>query len=97
MSHVFLIFLQYVFFFFKNIKSYSIICLFIGFISLEEFKEACQLIGEHLDQPTEDAVDICKSMDMNKDGMVDLNEFLETFRLVQHQQSLEDIDTEEED
>ncbi|XP_073996723.1 retinal degeneration C isoform X3 [Rhodnius prolixus] len=68
-----------------------------GFISLEEFKEACQLIGEHLDQPTEDAVDICKSMDMNKDGMVDLNEFLETFRLVQHQQSLEDIDTEEED
>ncbi|CAH1400573.1 unnamed protein product [Nezara viridula] len=66
------------------------------YISLEEFKEACQLIGEHLDQPQEEAIDICKSMDMNKDGLVDLNEFLETFRLVENQHSL-DMEFDEED
>ncbi|XP_014248731.1 serine/threonine-protein phosphatase rdgC isoform X3 [Cimex lectularius] len=67
-----------------------------GYISVEEFKDACQLIGEHLDQSTETAVDICKSMDMNKDGLVDLNEFLETFRLVESQHSIE-LESEEED
>lgn len=30
----------------------------------------------------EQLVDICRLMDINKDGLVDLNEFLETFRLV---------------
>lgn len=53
-----------------------------GYISLEEFQEACSLLGEHLEHPAEQALDICKSMDINKDGLVDLNEFLETFRLV---------------
>ncbi|XP_054267756.1 serine/threonine-protein phosphatase rdgC-like [Macrosteles quadrilineatus] len=53
-----------------------------GYISLEEFKDACELLGEHLQHPQDEALDICKSMDINKDGLVDLNEFLETFRLV---------------
>lgn len=35
----------------------------------------------------EQLVDICRLMDMNKDGLVDLNEFLETFRLVDMKQN----------
>lgn len=57
--------------------------MFTGFISLEEFEEACSLLGEHLNSPQNEVMDMCKSMDINKDGLVDLNEFLETFRLVQ--------------
>lgn len=55
-----------------------------GYISMEEFSEAASLLQEHLQNPIspEQLVDICCSMDINKDGMVDLNEFLETFRLV---------------
>lgn len=51
---------------------------------MEEFSEAASLLQEHLQNPIspEQLVDICCSMDINKDGMVDLNEFLETFRLV---------------
>ncbi|RZC41706.1 serine/threonine-protein phosphatase rdgC, partial [Asbolus verrucosus] len=55
-----------------------------GFISLDEFSEACNLIKEHMPNPItqEQLVEICRLMDINKDGLVDLNEFLETFRLV---------------
>ncbi|XP_044729651.1 serine/threonine-protein phosphatase rdgC [Chrysoperla carnea] len=55
-----------------------------GYISLEEFSEACALLREHMPNPIseESLLDICRLMDMNKDGLVDLNEFLETFRLV---------------
>lgn len=35
----------------------------------------------------EQLLDICKLMDMNKDGLVDLNEFLETFRMVDPEQA----------
>lgn len=63
-----------------------------GFITLEEFSEACQLIGKYMPNPmTQDQlVDICRLMDINKDGLVDLNEFLESFRLAE--KSLQDED-----
>lgn len=59
-----------------------------GFISLEEFSDACNLIKEHMPNPItqEQLLDICRLMDMNKDGLVDLNEFLETFRMVDPEQ-----------
>ncbi|KAJ8871267.1 hypothetical protein PR048_027575 [Dryococelus australis] len=55
-----------------------------GYISKEEFADACALLEKHLQNPfsKEQQLDICRSMDINKDGLVDLNEFLETFRLV---------------
>lgn len=54
-----------------------------GFISLDEFAEACELLKKHLPEhdTKEQLLDMCKMMDINKDGLVDLNEFLETFRL----------------
>ncbi|XP_058834383.1 serine/threonine-protein phosphatase rdgC isoform X2 [Topomyia yanbarensis] len=53
-----------------------------GQISLEEFGEACELLKKHFPHNThEQLLDMCKMMDINKDGLVDLNEFLETFRL----------------
>lgn len=56
----------------------------IGYITLEEFSDACNLLRKHMPNPItqEQLVDICRLMDINKDGLVDLNEFLETFRLV---------------
>ncbi|CAD7081267.1 unnamed protein product [Hermetia illucens] len=54
-----------------------------GYISLEEFSDACNLLRKHLPEhdTQEQLLEICKMMDINKDGLVDLNEFLETFRL----------------
>ena len=58
--------------------------MFIGYISLDELADACNLIKEHMPcNMTEDQLsEICRMMDINKDGLVDLNEFLETFRMV---------------
>lgn len=65
-----------------NILIYFI--YFSGYITLEEFSDACNLLRKHMPNPItqEQLVDICRLMDINKDGLVDLNEFLETFRLV---------------
>lgn len=54
-----------------------------GQISLDEFGEACHLLHKHLPEhdTEEDLLEMCKMMDINKDGLVDLNEFLEAFRL----------------
>lgn len=69
---------------------------------MEEFAEACDLLGQHLGSsiPEQQKLEMAKSMDMNKDGKIDLNEFLETFRIVsaEHEQEGEDsLDYEELD
>lgn len=53
-----------------------------GYISLDEFSEACELLRQHFPFEThEQLMEMCRMMDINKDGLVDLNEFLEAFRL----------------
>lgn len=56
---------------------------------MDEFAEACELLRKHLPEhdTKEQLLDMCKLMDINKDGLVDLNEFLETFRLCEQAKS----------
>ncbi|XP_075193583.1 serine/threonine-protein phosphatase with EF-hands 2 [Anomaloglossus baeobatrachus] len=54
-----------------------------GLISFEEFKNTWKLLSSHLkiDVSDEAICNMAKSMDFNKDGNIDINEFLEAFRL----------------
>ncbi|CRK98102.1 CLUMA_CG011470, isoform A [Clunio marinus] len=55
-----------------------------GLISIDEFKQACELLSGYLPNYNVDQMlENCRMMDMNKDSHVDLNEFLEAFRLCQ--------------
>lgn len=58
-----------------------------GCISMEEFQDACQLLSKHIGSniPPETVKDMAQSIDINKDGNIDFNEFLEAFRLVDTQ------------
>lgn len=54
---------------------------------MDEFAEACDLLQKHLPEhdSKEELMEMCKLMDINKDSLVDLNEFLETFRLCEQE------------
>ncbi|XP_056424689.1 serine/threonine-protein phosphatase with EF-hands 2 isoform X2 [Hyla sarda] len=54
-----------------------------GLISFEEFKHTWKLLSSHLniDVSDEAICNLAKSIDFNKDGNIDINEFLEAFRL----------------
>ncbi|KAM5337518.1 serine/threonine-protein phosphatase with EF-hands 2 isoform 1-T1 [Glossophaga mutica] len=56
-----------------------------GFISLDEFRQTWKLFSSHMKiDITDDCVcDLARSIDFNKDGRIDINEFLEAFRLVE--------------
>ncbi|XP_032079928.1 serine/threonine-protein phosphatase with EF-hands 2 isoform X1 [Thamnophis elegans] len=55
-----------------------------GFISLDEFQQIWKLFSSHMniDISDENICDLARSIDFNKDGKIDFNEFLEAFRLV---------------
>ncbi|XP_057313547.1 serine/threonine-protein phosphatase with EF-hands 2-like [Hydractinia symbiolongicarpus] len=55
-----------------------------GFISTEEMEEACHMLNKHTNGliPESGIQDLAKTLDINKDGKIDFNEFLEAFRLV---------------
>ncbi|XP_069369347.1 serine/threonine-protein phosphatase with EF-hands 2 isoform X2 [Paralichthys olivaceus] len=55
-----------------------------GSISFEEFRQTWKLLSSHLKTEISDEViaDLAQSIDFNKDGSIDINEFMEAFRLV---------------
>lgn len=56
-----------------------------GQISLDEFRDCCRLIRQHdvSSSLSDKSIDeMAQTMDLNKDGYINLNEFLEAFRLV---------------
>ncbi|CAH8496438.1 unnamed protein product [Heterobilharzia americana] len=63
-----------------------------GRISLNEFKHACLRLPNWTEINEKIVMDMARSIDINKDGLIDFNEFLETFRLVEsdhnHHESL---------
>ncbi|KAM4701390.1 serine/threonine-protein phosphatase with EF-hands 1 [Discoglossus pictus] len=56
-----------------------------GLISIEEFHQTWKLFSSHLNIDIDDSTinDLAHSIDSNKDGSIDFNEFLEAFRVVQ--------------
>ncbi|RXM32687.1 Serine/threonine-protein phosphatase with EF-hands 2 [Acipenser ruthenus] len=55
-----------------------------GLISIEEFRQTWRLFSSHLHIHVDNAAidDLARSIDFNKDGSIDFNEFLEAFRVV---------------
>ncbi|XP_070780644.1 serine/threonine-protein phosphatase with EF-hands 2-like [Enoplosus armatus] len=55
-----------------------------GLISFEEFRQTWKLLSSHLKTEISDKAiaDLAQSIDFNKDGSIDINEFMEAFRLV---------------
>ncbi|CAF0887943.1 unnamed protein product [Adineta ricciae] len=55
-----------------------------GVISMQEFTEVCSFLGKHNGSTLDEKqiMDLAASIDLNKNGVIDFNEFLEAFRIV---------------
>ena len=51
---------------------------------MEEFSESCSILARHTGQSMsrKDIRSMAQAIDINKDGQIDFNEFLEAFRIV---------------
>ena len=49
-----------------------------------EFTDACKLLSEHLESSltSTQVMELARTIDLNNDGYIDFNEFLEAFRIV---------------
>lgn len=63
--------------------NYLRVFLHQGSISYEEFRQTWKLLSSHLKIDISDKAiaDLASSIDFNKDGSIDINEFMEAFRL----------------
>ena len=55
-----------------------------GYISVAEFQEACTLLSQHTKTQlsAHEIQKMGQNIDLNSDGYIDFNEFLEAFRMV---------------
>ena len=55
-----------------------------GLISMEEFTEVCTFLSKHSASKLDEKqiMDLAASIDLDKNGVIDFNEFLEAFRMV---------------
>ncbi|CAF4787772.1 unnamed protein product [Rotaria socialis] len=55
-----------------------------GVISMQEFTDVCVFLGNHNGSKFDEKqmTDLAKSIDLDKNGVIDFNEFLEAFRIV---------------
>ncbi|XP_065058351.1 serine/threonine-protein phosphatase with EF-hands 2-like [Rhopilema esculentum] len=64
-----------------------------GCISLEEFKNSCEVLNQFSNHkiPPDKINDLARALDINRDGLIDFNEFLEAFRLVSQSMEQNDV------
>ncbi len=58
--------------------------MYIGVISMQEFTDVCVFLGHHNGSKFDEKqiFDLATSIDLDKNGVIDFNEFLEAFRMV---------------
>lgn len=68
----------------QNEHSTTFSCIFLGFISMEEFQAMWNLFSSHYNVHIDDCQlnELANTMDLNKDGSIDFNEFLKAFYVV---------------